>query len=182
MSLTTAILFHQLFEGLSLGIRIASLPHKEVEECEDEENLRRLASSLQPVCYVPSPPNLDSDPGAPSNSTLLPPQHGHTDDNNTDSYTIGRGKEVQSLGEREVHWLQPTLSILFAVTTPFGMCAGMTLWKDGSDSSCVFLFLLTLLNLILHICNSPNVTHKRYYVCYLSWDAHICGHRGNDRW
>jgi hypothetical protein len=155
VSLTTAILFHQIFEGLSLGIRIASLPHKEVEEChiadEDEENLQRLASSLQPACYVPSPiiPNLDSDPGAPSNSTLLPPQHGRHTDDNTDSRTIGRGKEVQSPREREVHWLQPTLSILFAVTTPFGMCAGMTLWKDGSDSSLFFYIIFAyMLNLI----------------------------------
>ena len=141
-SLTTAILFHQLFEGLSLGIRIASLPRKEVEchiAVEDEEDLRRrVASSLQPACYVPSPltPNLDSDPGASSNSTLTP-RHGHTIDS-IDSQTIGRRIEVQSLREREVHWLQPTLSILFAVTTPFGMCAGMVLWKDGTDTSLLF--------------------------------------------
>lgn len=183
--MTTAILFHQLFEGLSLGIRIASLPHKEVE-ChiadEDEENLRQLASSLQPTCYVPSPiiPNLDSDPGAPSNSTL-PSHHGHTPDD-TDSQTAGRGIEVQSLREWEVHWLQPTLSILFAVTTPFGMCAGMSLWKDGSDTSLFFLLVPRLhAKSDLHVC-SPNVAHKRYYVCYLSRYAHICCHRGDDRW
>ena len=91
------------------------------------------------ACYVPSPiiPNLYSDLGAPSNSTL-PQQDGHTTDN-ADSQTIGRGIEVgQSRREREVHWLQPTLSILFAVTTPFGMCAGMILWKDGTDPSLFF--------------------------------------------
>lgn len=142
--MTTAILFHQLFEGLSLGIRIASLPHKEVEchnAVEDEENLRQLASSLQPACYVPLPivPNLDSDHGAPSNPPTVPPLHNHTTDN-TDSQTIERGIVVQSLREREIHWLQPTLSILFAVTTPFGMCAGMTLWKEGSDTSLFSFF------------------------------------------
>jgi len=146
--LTTAILFHQLFEGLSLGIRIASLPHKEIDchiAVEDEEDLRRrVESSLQPACYAPSPiiPNLDYDPGAPSNSAL-PPRHGHTIDS-TDSQTIGRGVEVQSLREREVHWLQPTLSILFAVTTPFGMCAGMILWKDGTDTTQMLLIKGTM--------------------------------------
>lgn len=134
--MTTAILFHQLFEGLSLGIRIASLPHKEIDchiAVEEEEDLRqRLASSLQPACYVPSPiiPNHDSDPGASSNSAL-PLRHGHTT-GNIDSQIIGRGRSPR---QREVHWLQPTLSILFAVTTPFGMCAGMILWKDGTDTS-----------------------------------------------
>ena len=183
MSLTTAILFHQLFEGLSLGIRIASLPRGEIDchiAVEDEEDLRRrLASSLQPACYVPSPitSNLDSDPGAPSNSTL-PLRHGHTT-GNIDSQTIGRG---QSPRGREVHWLQPTLSILFAVTTPFGMCAGMVLWKDGTDTSLFYCSSLTLLNLIFYMLYSPDVAHKRYYVCDLSWDAHICSHRGDDRW
>ncbi|RXW15464.1 hypothetical protein EST38_g10391 [Candolleomyces aberdarensis] len=33
-SLTTAIIFHQIFEGLSLGIRIAALPHKHNKEKE----------------------------------------------------------------------------------------------------------------------------------------------------
>ena len=145
--MTTAILFHQLFEGLSLGIRIASLPPEDVEyhqhiALEDEENLRQLASSLR---YVPSPviPNLDTDPGAVPSNFTLPSQRGHTDDS-TDSQTIGRGIEVQSLPsrEREVHWLQPTLSILFAVTTPLGMCAGMTLWKDGSDTSLFFYYII----------------------------------------
>jgi solute carrier family 39 (zinc transporter), member 1/2/3 len=141
VSLTTAILFHQLFEGLSLGIRIASLPRKEVDcdiAVDDEEDLRRrFASSLQPASYVPSPiiPGLDSDPGASSNPTL-PPRHDPTTDN-IDSQMIGRG---QSSREREVHWLKPTLSVLFAVTTPFGMCAGMILWKGGTDTS---LFLLS---------------------------------------
>ena len=148
--MTTAILFHQLFEGLSLGIRIASLPHREVQchtAVRDEEDLRQLASSLQPACYAPSP-IIDCDPGAPSNSTL-PPHPGHTTDN-TNPQAIGRGIEVQSLREREVHWLQPILSILFAVTTPFGMCVGMILWRDETDTSLFYRASLNMLNLILH--------------------------------
>ena len=142
--MTTAILFHQLFEGLSLGIRIATLPPKDVEShvaVEDEENLRSTPplASLQPTCYVPSiVPNVDTDPGAPSNSTLLHRHSRSADDSS--SQTIGRGMQLQdsdlrTLRKREVYWLKPTLSILFAVTTPFGMCVGMNLWKDGIDPS-----------------------------------------------
>jgi len=97
---------------------------------------------------VPSPisPNLDSGPGASSNSTL-PLQHSHSADN-TDSQSVGRGIEVQSkdrnVRERGFHWLQPTLSILFAVTTPFGMYAGMTVWKDGCDTTQMLLIKGTM--------------------------------------
>ena len=36
-----------------------------------------------------------------------------------------------SWGDRkEVHWLKPTLSLLFAVTTPFGIALGMAVWGD----------------------------------------------------
>jgi len=37
-SLTTAIIFHQLFEGLSLGIRIAALPPPPLDGESDEES------------------------------------------------------------------------------------------------------------------------------------------------
>jgi hypothetical protein len=54
----------------------------------------------------------------------------------------------------------------------------MALWKDGSDTSLFFIYIpfyfssLTLLNFILHVDSfSPNVTHKGYYVGYLSRDA-----------
>ena len=138
MSLTTAILFHQLFEGLSLGIRIASLPPKDLEShiaVEDEETL--ASTSFHPTCVSSSiTANADSDPGAPSNSTL-PPRSNRTTTNNASSQTRIRPLDsgLWTLREREVRWLKPTLSILFAVTTPFGMCVGMILWKDGSDSS-----------------------------------------------
>ncbi|KAF8882996.1 Zinc/iron permease [Infundibulicybe gibba] len=70
-TLITAIIFHQLFEGLSLGIRIAALP-------------------------------------PPRSSSL-------------------EGENLKSVG-----WLKPTLSFLFAVTTPLGMGIGMAAFKHGS--------------------------------------------------
>ncbi|KAF9466795.1 ZIP zinc transporter-domain-containing protein [Collybia nuda] len=79
-SLVTAIIFHQLFEGLSLGIRIASLPPAKVQD-------------------VPTLPSSYSE-------SFPPPQSTHEPGN--------------------IHWLNPTLSILFAITTPFGM--GIGLW------------------------------------------------------
>jgi hypothetical protein len=63
VSLTTAILFHQLFEGISLVIPIlASLPHKEVEchvaSVEDKETSggwhHRCTSSQRVMAHNPS--------------------------------------------------------------------------------------------------------------------------------
>lgn len=141
-SLTTAILFHQLFEGLSLGIRIATLPPSDIEgrtAVEDGESL--LSTSFQPT-YIPSSitPNADSDLGDPSNSTV-PPRHSHTVDN---SSSQAMDSHLRTLRDRGVHWLKPTLSILFAVTTPFGMGVGMILWKDGSDSTQMLLIKGTM--------------------------------------
>ena len=67
-SLVTAILFHQLFEGLSLGIRIASLP-------------------------------------ASGDSESIP-----------------------------LRLLEPTLSFLFALTTPVGILIGLVSFSEGTDS------------------------------------------------
>lgn len=125
-------MFHQLFEGLSLGVRIASLPPKYIESdiiVEGEESL----ISTPPLASL-TPKNLDSDPG-------VLPQHGHIS-NNLNSQINGRMARISYLPtfpERQVHWLKPTLSFLFSVTTPFGMCVGMFLWKerDGSDTSLV---------------------------------------------
>ena len=132
-------MFHQLFEGLSLGIRIASLPPKDIESditIEGEESL----FSTPPLASL-TPKNLDSDPG-------VLPRHGHIS-NNPNSQINGRMdvhpriSYLRTFRERQVPWLEPTLSFLFSVTTPFGMCVGMILWKerDGSDTSLVLSFL-----------------------------------------
>lgn len=34
---------------------------------------------------------------------------------------------------QEVHWLKPTLSFLFAITTPFGMTLGMILFRTNRN-------------------------------------------------
>lgn len=149
-SLTTAILFHQLFEGLSLGIRIASLPPKHIDSHLTVEDAESLLSTPPVAPLLPPTPtvrNFDSDPGAHSISTSQARHSLISDISN--SRTIAQEIEVQprnsysrTLREREVHWLNPILSFLFAVMTPFGMGAGMTLWKerDGSDTS-LFLSL-----------------------------------------
>jgi len=139
--LTTAILFHQLFEGLSLGIRIASVPPKHIEShtiVEDGERVfpsAPLPSLLLPTRCVPS--NFDSD--SPNSASPL--------DNSQ------AGKEVQprknyfwTFRHREVRWLKPTLSFLFAVTTPLGMGAGLMLWNesDGSDTTQMLLIQGTM--------------------------------------
>lgn len=73
-SLVSAIVFHQLFEGLSLGVRIASLP----------------------------------------------PTH-------TDSLS-------SSSESWKIDWLNATLSILFAITTPLGMAIGMAAFTHAHPS------------------------------------------------
>lgn len=145
--MTTAILFHQLFEGLSLGIRIASLPPQNIEShdvsVEDEETLlSRLPLPLEPSHYIPPIiPGHDSDSRVPSASTSLPQHSGSSDS--------GEGTEIQTFRGPSVHWLEPTLSIAFAVTTSFGMGVGMTLWKErgGSDTS-LFFYRFTVHHLV----------------------------------
>ncbi|KAL0067006.1 hypothetical protein AAF712_005995 [Marasmius tenuissimus] len=86
-TLTTAIVFHQLFEGLSLGIRIAAIP----------------------------PPPLSHDP------PTLPLHNAKPSDEA--STASGNG------------WLKPILSILFAVTTPAGICLGILLFSVSGTHS-----------------------------------------------
>ena len=135
----TAILFHQLFEGLSLGIRIAALSPKVVKESHiahgDDES---LSSSMPPIM-----PSLHSDFGVPSNSTSSSGHRCCGDLEIREGRIEVSDRYLWAFRGRRVHWLEPTLSILFALTTPFGMGIGMILWKerDGSDPS---LFFVTL--------------------------------------
>ncbi|PPQ72809.1 hypothetical protein CVT26_003329 [Gymnopilus dilepis] len=155
-SLTTAIVFHQLFEGLSLGIRIASLPpdrrhthhskHLDVEQVderlEEDAHSPRRASS-------PSPQRVRA---PPREALALPPHttHAHSPVNGTHKphqrfpsgsssplpvKAKGRQSPSPSPWRRRwrlvkgIQWLKPTLTVLFGVTTPLGMALGLILWS-----------------------------------------------------
>ncbi|KAG5635977.1 hypothetical protein H0H81_009481 [Sphagnurus paluster] len=97
--LVTAIIFHQLFEGLSLGIRIAGLP---------------------PAPTFPS--------SVPSPELPLPvhsPPASYSKQNEDESDRRGWA----------THWLSPTLSILFAITTPLGIILGMFVFASGKSGT-----------------------------------------------
>lgn len=82
-SLVTAIVFHQLFEGLSLGIRIAALPPS-----PDDENLITSSES---------------------------------------GYML---RLISCVKRLKNHWLQPSLSFSFAITTPIGILLGMSIFTQ----------------------------------------------------
>ncbi|KAF8876792.1 ZIP zinc transporter-domain-containing protein [Gymnopilus junonius] len=147
-SLTTAIIFHQLFEGFSLGIRIAAIPPKpkslshskeldiedvqerledEIDSEDSEEVVRappRHTLSSSPQVIHSHRPSIDkgkhkSACSAPS-STLL--------------YSPKRSSKWQPWKWRwrhvkEFEWLKLTLTSLFGVTTPLGMALGMLVWN-----------------------------------------------------
>ncbi|KAF5375928.1 hypothetical protein D9615_008224 [Tricholomella constricta] len=97
-SLVTAIVFHQLFEGLSLGIRIAGLP----------------------LAQFPShdPPTPSRSSSSSSNQSFPSQAHSHS---HHESWTS--------------RWLSPTLSILFAITTPLGILAGTYLFAPSKPET-----------------------------------------------
>jgi zinc transporter 1/2/3 len=132
-SLTTAITFHQLFEGLSLGIRIAALPPpKEVHDengridCDDgasasggTANLNQRSSNIMNRLWH-------------SLFSSSVPNH----------YRSGALNRWLSKWKtwKDMHLLKPTLSFLFTVTTPAGMILGILLFgpgrrKDAGESS-----------------------------------------------
>ncbi|KAF8736451.1 hypothetical protein AX14_000320 [Amanita brunnescens Koide BX004] len=101
-SLLVAICFHQVFEGLSLGIRIDGLPP---------------ASAL-----FPSPPPSESTPlQRPSQSYASIRHHQEPD--------VSRPHLLRP------NWLKTVLSVLFAITTPFGMIAGLYAFPHGDGAS-----------------------------------------------
>ncbi|KAK7036802.1 hypothetical protein VNI00_011468 [Paramarasmius palmivorus] len=95
-TLTTAIIFHQLFEGLSLGIRIAAIPPPPPESLP----LHSRSSSRSSSFFRKVIPGLNKDEEPKKSS-----------------------------------WLQPLLSILFAVTTPAGMCLGILVFSATGKRS-----------------------------------------------
>ncbi|KDR73070.1 hypothetical protein GALMADRAFT_142756 [Galerina marginata CBS 339.88] len=158
-SLTTAIIFHQLFEGLSLGIRIAGLPpapkstpKHEVEEDEEEDDCDESDSNVGRHVHFTSE---TSHPCASASR--------HTSKVARSSASPRRRRQLQTtrwkwgylknqvvktwMRARSVQWLKPTLTFLFGVTTPVGMGVGMVLWKgkgagggaNGEDASMLLI-------------------------------------------
>lgn len=99
------MVFHQLFEGFSLGVRIAAIPAKGENQ---EDGTEEVGSD--DVMRGTSRGDLEALPN----------------------------KKHSKKGARwyspvtDMHWLNPTLSFLFGVTTPAGMALGMTLWPSTS--------------------------------------------------
>ncbi|KAF8621957.1 hypothetical protein AX15_007387 [Amanita polypyramis BW_CC] len=116
-SLLVAICFHQVFEGLSLGIRIDAL-------------LPSTASSLS-ACK--SPPQVS--PLLPESTSLILSQC------STPSYASTRHCARKSVVAQtcysrrtcfsRINWMKIVLSILFAVTTPIGMIVGLYAFPHG---------------------------------------------------
>lgn len=97
------MVFHQLFEGFSLGIRIAAIPAKakEVEEGSSSEGTLPVSE----VLLIPSTGDLEA--------------------------SSNKARDTKP-STSEAHWLKSTLSFLFGVTTPAGMALGMTLWPSNA--------------------------------------------------
>lgn len=126
-SLTTAIIFHQLFEGLSLGIRIAALPPPmNANDGFHDENSRTSSSCVS----------------ASVNQRVLNGQRflwPSTTYLGVRKWWLSRLKHLKDL-----YWLKPTLSFLFAVTTPSGMALGILLFGPRRKTSTgKFDFLLS---------------------------------------
>ncbi|PFH49632.1 hypothetical protein AMATHDRAFT_62735 [Amanita thiersii Skay4041] len=114
-SLLIAILFHQLFEGLSLGIRIDTLP-----PIQGPFLSRRKSSSHSPVSRESTPlvdPEL-------SNTSYAPPPH-HEQKKKRSCWSA-LGNKLKAM-----NWLKAILSVLFGVTTPFGMAIGILAFPQG---------------------------------------------------
>ncbi|KIK64188.1 hypothetical protein GYMLUDRAFT_40474 [Collybiopsis luxurians FD-317 M1] len=94
-SLVTAIIFHQLFEGLSLGIRIAAIPP------------------------------ADSDSSSLSSSRLSLPSKA----------PLSASDSSRQDSKPHRSFLQPVLTFLFAITTPFGIGLGMLVFNSKGRSN-----------------------------------------------
>ncbi|KIN95052.1 hypothetical protein M404DRAFT_1007838 [Pisolithus tinctorius Marx 270] len=106
-SLLIAVIFHQLFEGLSLGIRISSLPSSSSSDAlpntEGEGHHRSMSPTLRDI-------NVE---------------HGFT--------AHPRNTKNRELDFIDI--LKPTLACSFAVATPVGIALGMMLFGAGGDSA-----------------------------------------------
>lgn len=112
-------MFHQLFEGLSLGIRIAALPppKKTHDDIQDETNCDGDLSASEETSNQRTLKNnyLWLSPFSSSS------RHHHR----------GSRNRCRWICWKDIHWLEPTLYFLFAVTTPFGMTLGILAFGPG---------------------------------------------------
>ncbi|THV02047.1 Zip-domain-containing protein [Dendrothele bispora CBS 962.96] len=155
-TLVTAIVFHQLFEGLSLGIRIAALPPPvprhplSLEDSVDSELDADLEAHEISETRSGSGGNLlptHRSKFGSSSTTALAPAKPNADDERLESkrswLCFGRRRESKETGKtrrgetkkgRNRAWLQPLLSFLFAITTPVGMGLGMVLFGSSKKA------------------------------------------------
>ncbi|KAK2462410.1 hypothetical protein APHAL10511_005716 [Amanita phalloides] len=111
-SLLVAICFHQVFEGLSLGIRIDALP------------------SSSPS-FLPTHDQSSSSLPLPSSEStrLLRPRPSYS------SIRLHLERSMWAKTRRwNIDWLKISLPILFAITTPLGMLAGFYAFPHGGKS------------------------------------------------
>ena len=124
-------MFHQLFEGLSLGIRIAALP---------TSSLSSSPLNSPPSQSPHSPPSLNSTPGGTTKLSHSHHSHSHSSPHSfSSSRSDGNYRYPHSPAQRlsksarALRILKPTLSFLFAVTTPAGILIGMAAFRNGAD-------------------------------------------------
>ncbi|KAI5999204.1 Zinc/iron permease [Pisolithus albus] len=126
-SLLVAVIFHQFFEGLSLGIRIASLP-----------------SSSSPSSTTAQIPPVSVPESNSSSFEVLPNTEygvrGHTMSPTLHNVDVEFGLTTHPRTTENKKWdlmdiLKPTLACSFAVTTPIGIVLGMIVFGVGGSSS-----------------------------------------------
>ncbi|KAI6131734.1 zinc iron permease, partial [Pisolithus thermaeus] len=108
-SLLIAVIFHQFFEGLSLGIRIASLPS---------------SSSSTPEALGNTEPGVHDHP---ISSTLR--------NVDVEFGVTTRPRTTDNKKWDFIEILKPTLACSFAVTTPLGIGLGMIVFGVGGSSA-----------------------------------------------
>jgi hypothetical protein len=132
-----------------------TVPSTSVSPSRDRRHERSAAMvSCHALANLPHPSPLiqphSTTPLSPSDTVQCgSPNHEHSSPTSTPTPTSPRRKNwfvsncfhvfdvrrwrVSRGDRREVHWLKPTLSLLFAVTTPFGIALGMAVWGDRDE-------------------------------------------------
>ncbi|RDB22095.1 Zinc-regulated transporter 2 [Hypsizygus marmoreus] len=131
-SLVTAIIFHQLFEGLSLGIRIASLPPP---PSPPPPSTPSPAPPPSPPSPPSSPPTSTYAPLIPERQMPYPPRPTPTTTPHAKSTKPNKHNNSNKSNKSNKSWLTPVLAILFAITTPAGMGLGSLVFDASASSS-----------------------------------------------